>query len=393
MPAPADLRGRSLLAVFAHPDDESIACGGLLAWCAHLGADVALLCMTRGEHGRNAGSAGRTRSRELRAAARTLGIGALTLLDHEDGMLPWLSADTLRSAIARAIRARRPEVVVTFDADGLYWHPDHVAVHELTTAAIVALGAAAPALYYVTTPPGAMRRVAEHAARASSWMPTSPVQPGAMRRVAEHAARTRRRRGPEETPAPCRGDGPGGEEGGDRQPRPADAGGAARPRPRAGAGRPPPASILGVADPDAFGASAPAPTLVVDAGDFATAKLRALSCHASQFEGSALSFVTERDAPLLLGVEHYRRAAAGAPGRTFLDDLGARPGAPDGPPGHGGAPRTSSTTRSSRPESPDEPRAAGAPGRTFLDDLGTRPGAPDGPRGRGGAPGTAARRP
>ena len=341
MPAPADLRGRSLLAVFAHPDDESIACGGLLAWCAHLGADVALLCMTRGEHGRNAGSAGRTRSRELRAAARTLGIGALTLLDHEDGMLPWLSADTLRSAIARAIRARRPEVVVTFDADGLYWHPDHVAVHELTTAAVAALGADAPALYYVTTPPGAMRRVAEHAARASSWMPTSPVRPGTMRRVAEHAARTRRRRGPEETPAPCRGDDPGGEEGGDRQPRPADAGGAAGPRrPRAGAGRPPPASILGVADPDAFGASAPAPTLVVDAGDFATAKLRALACHASQFEGSALSFVTERDAPRLLGVEHYRRAAAGAPGRTFLDDLGARPGAPDGPRGRGGAPRT-----------------------------------------------------
>ena len=322
MPAPADLCGRSLLAVFAHPDDESIACGGLLAWCAHLGADVALLCMTRGEHGRNAGSAGRTRSRELRAAARTLGIGALTLLDHEDGMLPWLSADTLRSAIARAIRARRPEVVVTFDADGLYWHPDHVAVHELTTAAVAALGAAAPALYYVTTPPGAMRR------------------------VAEHAARTRRRRGREETSAPCRGDDPGGEEGGDRQPRPADAGGAAGSRqPRGGAGRQPPASILGVADPDAFGASAPAPTLVVDAGDFATAKLRALACHASQFEDSALAFVTERDAPRLLGVEHYRRAAAGAPGRTFLDDLGTRPGAPDGPRGRGGAPGTAARRR------------------------------------------------
>lgn len=339
MPAPADLRGRSLLAVFAHPDDESIACGGLLAWCARLGADVALLCMTRGEHGRGGGDAGRTRSRELAAAARTLGIGALTLLDHEDGMLPWLSAETLRSAIAREIRARRPEVVVTFDADGLYWHPDHVAVHELTTAAVAALGADAPALYYVTTPPGTMRRVAEHAAGVAAHPRDGGALPVTARRVAEHAARSRRRHGRNETPAPCRGDGPGGEEGGNRRPRPADAGGGAGPRrTRDDAGRTPPASILGVADPDAFGASAPAPTLVVDAGDFAIPKLRALACHASQFEGSALSFVTERDAPRLLGVEHYRRAAAGAPGRTFLNDLGAAPGAPDGPRGRGGAP-------------------------------------------------------
>ena len=83
-----------------------------------------------------------------------------------------------------------------------------------------------------------------------------------------------------------------------------------------------PSSILGVPDPDAFGSEAPAPTLVVDAGDFATCKLAALACHTSQFRNSALAYVTDRDAPRLLGVEHYRRAAAGASGRTFLDDLG-----------------------------------------------------------------------
>ena len=84
----------------------------------------------------------------------------------------------------------------------------------------------------------------------------------------------------------------------------------------------PPASILGVPDPDAFGSAAPAPTLVVDAGDFAACKLAALACHASQFRNSALAHVTDRDAPRLLGVEHYRRAVGGASGRTFLDDLG-----------------------------------------------------------------------
>ena len=164
MPTPTDLHGRSLLAVFAHPDDESIACGGLLAWCAHLGADVSLFCMTRGEHGQGAGNLGRTRSRELEAAARTLGIGTVTLLDHEDGLLSWLCADTLRSEIAREIHMRQPDVVLTFDSDGLYWHPDHIAVHELTTAAVVALADAAPALYYVTLPPGSMRAVVDHAA-------------------------------------------------------------------------------------------------------------------------------------------------------------------------------------------------------------------------------------
>jgi LmbE family N-acetylglucosaminyl deacetylase len=288
MPAPTDLRGRSLLAVFAHPDDESIACGGLLARCAHLGADVALLCMTRGEHGQGAGDVGRTRSRELEAAARALGIGAVTLLDHPDGMLPWVPADTIRSDVARAIRTRRPEVVVTFDADGLYWHPDHIAVHERTTAAIVALGDAAPALYYVTMPPGSMRAVADHAARAF-------------------------RRRIEDEPAA-----PGGA---------ADPGGA----PWTG-GSEAPSSILGIGDPDAFGSEAPAPTLVVDAGDFATHKLSALACHASQLHGSALACVTERDAPRLLGAEHYRRAAAGAPGRTFVDELGTRPDARLPPP-------------------------------------------------------------
>lgn len=280
MPTPTDLHGRSLLAVFAHPDDESIACGGLLAWCAHLGADVSLLCMTRGEHGQGAGNIGGTRSRELEAAAQTLGIRTVTLLQHADGMLPWLAAGPLRSEIEQAIRARRPEVVITFDADGLYWHPDHIAVHELTTAAVEALGIGAPALYYVTMPPGSMRAAADHAAN-----------------VVRHTSRY----------------------------APASTGDIAGAAPRDHTDRLPPTSILGVADPDAFGSAAPEATLVVDTGDFAVRKLAALACHASQFTDSALSLLSERDAPRLLGVEHYRRAAAGASGRTFLDELGSRP--------------------------------------------------------------------
>ena len=154
-----DLEGRSLLAVFAHPDDESLAAGGLLAWCAARGARVALLCLSRGEAGAGQadGDLGDVRGRELREAAAALGLTDVVLLHHADGMLPWLEPGVLERDIRAAIVASRPEVVVTFGEDGLYWHPDHVAVHDATRAAVSALGAAAPALYYVTMPQGQMQ--------------------------------------------------------------------------------------------------------------------------------------------------------------------------------------------------------------------------------------------
>ena len=153
----SDLAGRSLVAVFAHPDDESLACGGLLAWCADRGVKVTLVCATRGE-GRGIGD---IRVRELEAAAALLGVAEVVMLDYGDGMLPWVDAAPFEAAIADTIRARHPDVVITFGEDGLYWHPDHIAIHERTTAAVAALGPDAPALYYVTMPPGSMRAVVD----------------------------------------------------------------------------------------------------------------------------------------------------------------------------------------------------------------------------------------
>ena len=251
-----DLNGCSLLAVFAHPDDESLACGGLLARCAERNVRVSLLCLTHGEHG--PGHDGErvrdTRARELEEAARVLGIRDVVLLDHEDGMLPWTDGARLERDILGAIRRFQPDVVVTFDEDGLYWHPDHIAVHERTTAVVAGLAPAAPALCYVSMPAGAMRVVIDDASR----------DPGRV----------------------------GGT----------------------------PGRILGV-DADAFGSMAPAPTLVVEAGTFATRKLAALRCHRSQLDG-ALDHVGERDAARLLGTEHYRRAKVGARDGIFLERFG-----------------------------------------------------------------------
>jgi LmbE family N-acetylglucosaminyl deacetylase len=73
-------------------------------------------------------------------------------------MLPWIDVGRLEADIQAVIRRTAPDVVITFGEDGLYWHPDHIAVHERTTAAVATLDDDVPALYYVTMPTGAMRR-------------------------------------------------------------------------------------------------------------------------------------------------------------------------------------------------------------------------------------------
>src|SRR3954454_4469793 len=90
------LAGRTVLAIFAHPDDESLACGGTLARLADDGVRVVLLCASHGELGQSADPSisrgaelGRVRGRELEEAAKVLGISEVVLLDHPDGQLRW----------------------------------------------------------------------------------------------------------------------------------------------------------------------------------------------------------------------------------------------------------------------------------------------------------------
>lgn len=161
----AHARPPALLVVVAHPDDESLACGATIARAAATGVAVTIASLTRGDAGpTSAGIDGRllgdTRARELEAAGRVLGATRVVLRDHPDGMLPWLDQDLLVAEIADLIHAARADTVITFGADGLYWHPDHIAVHERTTEAVARLGRRGPALYYVTMPPGQMRAVA-----------------------------------------------------------------------------------------------------------------------------------------------------------------------------------------------------------------------------------------
>jgi LmbE family N-acetylglucosaminyl deacetylase len=161
-----------VLAVFAHPDDESLLAGGTLAACARAGLDVGLLSLTRGELGEIADPALATRddlaavrAGELEAAGRILGASWAECLDFPDGSLEWAAADAVRDTVAGRIAEHGVRAVITFASEGLYWHPDHLATHRLTVEA--AARASEPVwLYGATWPLGlAERLVAELQAR------------------------------------------------------------------------------------------------------------------------------------------------------------------------------------------------------------------------------------
>jgi LmbE family N-acetylglucosaminyl deacetylase len=146
---------RRLLAVLAHPDDESLGVGGTLAKYAAEGADVFLLTATRGDGGRFCGhrcgderhpgplALGNIRERELRAAATVLGVREVSLLEYHDQHLDRADPREAVGRIATHLRRFRPDVVVTFGPEGAYGHPDHIAISQFTTAAIVAAADAA----------------------------------------------------------------------------------------------------------------------------------------------------------------------------------------------------------------------------------------------------------
>ncbi len=145
---------KTLLAVLAHPDDESFGFGGTLAMYARQGTDVYLVCATRGEVGTvdpkfMAGfhSVAELRESELRCASGHLGLAGVYFLDYRDSGMPGspdnshpqaLAAQPLEQVaakVARYIRLLHPQVVVTFDPIGGYKHPDHIAIHRATVRA------------------------------------------------------------------------------------------------------------------------------------------------------------------------------------------------------------------------------------------------------------------
>ncbi len=142
-----------LLLVSSHPDDEVLIAGGTLAACAAAGIETAVVCLTRGEQGPISSPALATRATlpavrdaELNAACSELGVGAVRCFRRQDGNLRWADAGAIVRQLVRILEARRPEAVISFGEDGLYFHPDHIATFQFTRRAVARM--TEPAVLY-----------------------------------------------------------------------------------------------------------------------------------------------------------------------------------------------------------------------------------------------------
>ncbi|MBI2758278.1 MAG: PIG-L family deacetylase [Chloroflexi bacterium] len=145
---------KTILAVLAHPDDESFGLGGTLALYARKGFNVYLVCATRGEvgtvdpeHMQGFDSIAGLREAELRCAAEHLGLKNVFFLDYRDSGMPGSEdnkhpdaqvahpIDEVAGRVVKYIRELKPEVVLTFDPIGGYRHPDHIHIHQATVLA------------------------------------------------------------------------------------------------------------------------------------------------------------------------------------------------------------------------------------------------------------------
>ncbi len=137
----------TLVAIFAHPDDEAFGTGGTLAKYAHEGVEVHLVMATLGESGQIANPAiqpaepmGVFRERELRNACEAYKIAGLHLLGYMDGQTTIVSQSGAVYKIVKLLREIQPQVVISFGPEGIYGHYDHLAVHRWATAAVELAG-------------------------------------------------------------------------------------------------------------------------------------------------------------------------------------------------------------------------------------------------------------
>jgi len=193
-----------ILAVLAHPDDESFGMGGTLALYASRGSDVYLLCATGGEAGtvdprflQVHKTVAELRESELRCAAARLGLTGVFLLGYRDSGMRGTAhnnhpdahiahpVEEVAGRIVRHLRVLRPDAVLTFDPNGVYGHPDHIHVHKATVLACERSGDPTfcpecgvpyhvPALYFQVLP----RRLLKLLVRIMSFFGRDPTRTG-----------------------------------------------------------------------------------------------------------------------------------------------------------------------------------------------------------------------
>jgi LmbE family N-acetylglucosaminyl deacetylase len=250
----------SVVAVVAHPDDESLIAGGTLALAAQAGALTGAVALTRGELGPIGDEAlatpatlGAVRERELAAAAGELGLDWTACLGNPDGELAWVDEDGVAAELESVLAPHAPTILLTFGEDGVYGHPDHMAArdHALRAAdRLAAAGTAQPAIYEAVWSPETVRGLV--AAARERGLPTD---------------------------------------------------------------------LWGL-DPEAFGSDESTATLAIDVLPVLDRRLRALRAHRTQLDRRHLVAALPADlAERHLGVEAWRLARPGAGGADALDRL------------------------------------------------------------------------
>ncbi|MEU0148449.1 PIG-L family deacetylase, partial [Streptomyces sp. NPDC006288] len=197
-------RPLTLMAVHAHPDDEATGTGGVLARYAAEGVRTVLVTCTDGgcgdgkdgvkpgDPGHDPAAVASMRRQELEASCDVLKISDLEMLDYADsGMVGWPSNDAPGSfwrtpveegaaRLAQLIGRYRPDVVVTYDENGFYGHPDHIQANRITMAALE-LTDVAPKVYWTTMPRSMMQRFGETMRELQGDMPEpDPAETAAM---------------------------------------------------------------------------------------------------------------------------------------------------------------------------------------------------------------------
>ncbi|MFF9483195.1 PIG-L family deacetylase [Streptomyces sp. NPDC014733] len=187
-------RPLTLMAVHAHPDDEATSTGGIFARYAAEGMRTVLVTCTDGRCGDGPAGAkpgdpehdptavALMRRQELKVSCEALKISDLEMLDYPDsGMVGWPSNDAPESfwqtsveeaavRLTELIQRYQPDVVVTYDENGFYGHPDHIQAHRVTMAALEKTELT-PKVYWTTMPRSTMRRFGEAMREFSEDMP------------------------------------------------------------------------------------------------------------------------------------------------------------------------------------------------------------------------------
>jgi LmbE family N-acetylglucosaminyl deacetylase len=147
----------TILSVWAHPDDESYCCAGLMAVAARAGHRVVCVTATRGELGStdetrwpNGPELAEVRTRELAACLAEIGVTEHTWLDYPDGGCAGIDPAEAIGRIRAIADELQPDTVLTFGPDGGTYHPDHMAVSRWTTEAV--RGSGVQLLYASVTP-------------------------------------------------------------------------------------------------------------------------------------------------------------------------------------------------------------------------------------------------